>query len=404
MNRFFTKSQTQSLSRPEGKNLSCFTCGLYKNCKSPKMVPYGNFKKGILNIGEAPGEFEDKKGLPWQGRTGRLLQETYKKLGIDLFEDCLNINAVSCRPMDSEGGNRTPSNIEIETCRRFVLSCIKKYNPKIIILLGNVAVQSLIGYRWKKDLGGITKWRGFRIPDRDFKCWICPTLHPSFIERGGPAEQTVWENDLHGIFSLVKTPLPAYVEPEIEVIENLSVIEKIESESAIDYETTGIKPHAPGHRIISAAVSDDENHAFVFLMPLVRGLQRPFLNFLANPAIGKIGQNIKFEQSWSTTYLLQPVENWVWDTMLATHLLDNRDGITGLKFQVYVNFGIVDYDSDIESFLKAEEEKNSNSINRITELLKQPGGKEKLLKYNGLDAVYTMRLAKIQMTDIQLPF
>ena len=60
------------------------------------MAPYGNFKKKILNIGEAPAEFEDSKGIPWQGRTGRLLQEAYKKVGIDLFNDCLNINAVSC--------------------------------------------------------------------------------------------------------------------------------------------------------------------------------------------------------------------------------------------------------------------------------------------------------------------
>lgn len=404
MNRFFTKSQTQSVNRPEGKSLSCFTCGLYKNCKSPKMVPYGNFKKGILNIGEAPGEFEDKKGLPWQGRTGRLLQETYKKLGIDLFEDCLNINSVSCRPMDSSENNRTPSNIEIETCRKFVLSCIDKYKPKVVILLGNVSVQSLIGYRWKKDLSGITKWRGFRIPDRDFNCWICPTLHPSFIERGGPAEMIVWETDLRNIFSIVKTPLPVYNEPHIEIIEDLSVLDKITGDCAIDYETTGIKPHGVGHKIISMAIADSPDHAYVFLMPEVRSKQRPVVNFLANEKIGKIAHNMKFEQSWSRNYLCQPIVNLKWDTMLATHLLDNRDGITGLKFQVYVNFGVPDYDSDIESFLKSTDEKSSNSINRIGELLKQPGGKEKLLKYNGLDAMYTMRLAKIQMTDIVLPF
>lgn len=400
MSRFFTKSQTQSINRPEGKKLSCYTCGLYKNCKSPRMAPYGNFKKKILNIGEAPTEFEDSKGIPWQGRTGRLLQEAYKKVGIDLFNDCLNINAVSCHPKD----NRTPTNIEIETCRRFVLSCIDKYKPEIIVLFGNVAVQSLIGYRWKKSLGGISKWRGWTIPDRDFNCWICPIFHPSFVERGGPAEMTVWMNDLKMIKSLIGTKLPEYVEPEIEIIEKLDVVEALSGDNAIDYETTGIKPHASGHRIVAAAISDNLNHAFAFLMPFTRIMQRPFLNFLADKTIGKIAHNMKFEQSWSINCLRQPVENWVWDTMIGSHVLDNRDGITSLKFQTYVHFGVIDYASDMDSYLRAVDEKNSNSINRIDELLKQPGGAEMLLKYNGLDTIYTNRLAKMQRLDIQLPF
>ena len=54
--------------------------------------------KGILIIGEAPGQVEDRKGLPWQGGTGRLLKRTLEKQGIDLFEDCICVNAVNCRP------------------------------------------------------------------------------------------------------------------------------------------------------------------------------------------------------------------------------------------------------------------------------------------------------------------
>jgi hypothetical protein len=133
-------------------------------------------------------------------------------------------------------------------------------------------------------------------------------------------------------------------------------------------------------------------------------MQRPFLNFLADKTIGKIAHNMKFEQSWSVNCLRQPVENWAWDTMLASHIIDNRDGITSLKFQTYVHFGVIDYASDMDSYLRAVDEKNSNSINRIDELLKQPGGAEMLLKYNGLDTIYTNRLAKMQRSDIQLPF
>jgi hypothetical protein len=90
--------------------------------------------------------------------------------------------------------------------------------------------------------------------------------------------------------------------------------------------------------------------------------------------------------------------------MLASHLLDNRDGVTGLKFQVYTSFGIVDYSSQAEEYLKGGDRKDGNAPNRIYELLKQPGGRELLLHYNGLDTIYTKRLAQIQRADIQLPF
>ena len=79
--RLLTAKQTESKSRPDGKTYSCASCGLYKNALSPKMRAYGEFKKEILNIGEAPGEVEDKRGMPWQGKSGRLLKKVYRRLG-----------------------------------------------------------------------------------------------------------------------------------------------------------------------------------------------------------------------------------------------------------------------------------------------------------------------------------
>ncbi|MBU0847621.1 hypothetical protein KKH23_10585 [Patescibacteria group bacterium] len=160
MEGFFTKKETESISRPNGKILSCASCGLYREVISPRMEPFGNFRKGILNIGEAPGETEDKRGKQWQGKVGRILKRTYRKLGIDLFEDCLNINAINCRPTTKNGNNRTPTPQEIACCRSRVMKTIEEYHPKVIILLGGSAIFSFLGHRWKKDLGGIFKWRG----------------------------------------------------------------------------------------------------------------------------------------------------------------------------------------------------------------------------------------------------
>ena len=407
MEGFFTKKETQSISRPDGKIHSCYACGLYKDCESPRMKPYGNFKKKILNIGEAPGEMEDRNGKPWQGKAGRLLRRTYKSLGIDLFDDCLNINACSCRPTDKGGNNRSPSNFEVGCCRKAVLRIVDEYKPKVIILLGNIALFSLIGHRWKKDLGGITKWRGWSVPDQDFGCWVCPTFHPSFIERSdiNSVEEVIWSQDLEQALSYWEHhPFPKHVEPEIEIIEDLTILNKIKSaEIAFDYETTGLKPHAPGHRIVCVSVADTKDHAYAFMMPGVRNERLPFINLLTNSRIGKIAQNMKFEHTWSKVRLKTEVKMWMWDTMLASHVFDNRAGITNLKFQAYVNFGIVDYASEIAPYLKATDNKDGNALNRINELLAIPGGKEKLLKYCGLDSIYEYRLAKQQESD-QLPF
>jgi len=77
--------------------------------------------------------------------------------------------------------------------------------------------------------------------------------------------------------------------------------------------------------------------------------------------------------------------------------------VTGLKFQTYVNFGVVDYASEVAPYLQAKDN-NGNAINRIMELVGMPGGKEKLLEYCGLDAVYEYRLAMIQQKVMNYNF
>ncbi len=407
MDGFFSRKEVESLSQPTGKRVSCVSCGLYSKCKSPRMEPYGNFRKGILIIGEAPGDHEDRVGKPWQGKAGKLLEHTLQDLGISLFDDCLSTNACSCRPTDEEGRNRIPSLKEIESCRKSKLQLIEEKKPKLIIALGNSALFSLIGHRWKKDYDTINKWRGFRIPDQDYHAWLCPTFHPSYIEREQQQEiETIWLHDLKRAIELLDTPFLEHKEPEIEIITDLKPLLSITNQfSAFDYETTGRKPHAPGHRIVSASVTKTEDHVYAFLMPSTKVDRIPFLTYLLNPTVYKIAQNMKFEDHWSNVRLQTEVVGWNWDTMLVSHILDNRTGVTGLKFQVYVNFGIIDYDSEIAPYLRSVEDKSDNSLNRIMELISTGEGQEKLLHYNGLDSIYEHRLALLQKQIVEpLPF
>ena len=410
MDGFFSKAETASADRPDGKTYSCASCGLSRFVLTPRMAPFGNFHKGILNVGEAPGETEDKKGRQWQGKVGRRLQRAYKRLGVDLFEDCLNINSANCRPTDGKGNNREPTPYEISCCRSRVLKTIALHKPKVIVALGNSAIASLIGHRWKKDLGGISKWRGWTIPDRDLGGWVCPVFHPSFVERAeGQEVETIWEQDLERALGMMDIPFPHFEDerPLIEIDPNPDLIFGRVcaplgdiTPVAIDYETTGLKPHAPGHRVVCAAVAYHDKSASAFMVPTSRKGRESFLRFLANPDIGKMAHNMKFEQAWSVVRLRQSVENWLWDSMLAAHILDNRKGVTGLKFQAYVNFGAVGYESEVEEFLRAKDNKNGNAYNRIMELVEKPGGREKLLMYCGLDALYEYRLAMMQMNKM----
>lgn len=406
MTGFFTKQQTQSTTRPDGKKLTCYSCGLYRDVHSPKMPPFGNFARGIMNIGEAPGETEDLRGKPWQGEAGALLRKTYKELGVDLFEDCININAVNCRPMKADK-NRTPTNYEVDCCRKIVLGAIELYKPKVIVLFGTLAIYSVIGARWKKDLRGIMKWHGWTIPDQNLQAWVCPVFHPSYILRSDKnrAIKTIWEQDLKRAFNL--RAFPKHKEPTITYLKEteLEVLKTIPNQTSVafDYETTGLKPHRKEHKIVCASVAVNEGEVYVFMLPKKRGLKLPFINLLANPYIKKMAHNMKFEETWSYYKLYgQRVKNWGWCSLQAAHILDNRRGTAGLKFQTYVRFGIIDYSSEIEPHLQATDQKNANSVNKVLEFIEVPANAKKLLLYCALDSIYMYRLAVLQKKEMKL--
>jgi len=396
---FFTKKETQSKSRPDGKTYSCYSCGLYKNAKNAKMQPVGEFKKEILIIGSYPTQTDDRENTLWLDKDGRFLKKTLKKFDIDIYEDCLSINAVNCYPADNK-----VTNFEIDSCR-FVMvrKIIMDYQPKVVILLGQDALYSFLGQRTSFSLGDMDKWRGWVIPDKDFKTFVCPVYSPGMVLSNKTVELiTIWENDLEQALKQVSEPWPSFKKPDIHIIDNLEVLDTIQSGVvAFDYETTGLKPQAPGHRIICASVAIDENTVYAFLLKN-RKQSAPFHRLLKNPQVSKMAHNMKFEDTWTTDRLKFDVVNWGWDSMQAAHILDNRQGICGLKFQTYVNFGVVDYSSEITPYLRSA--KGGNEINTIHKLLETPAKTELLLTYCGLDSVYQFRLSVLQQKIMDYDF
>lgn len=379
---------------------SCGACGLHKYCYTPKMVGSGAGEIPVLFLAEAPGRQEDRRGEQLVGSSGQRLSRVLRKCGMELNQG-RKINAVNCRPPD----NRTPTDLEVEACRPMVFDEIAKHPPHVIVPMGGPAIRSLIKHRMigKDKVGGISKWRGYAIPDRDLNAWICPTYHPSFINRErekNPIIERIFEEDIRQAVRLIDKPLPVF-EDERKLVETATDFNEIQRFLknlldvrspliAFDIETTGLKPHAPGHDIYTCSISCGPDTAFAF--PLINRARPLLMRVLRDERIKKIAANMKFEETWCRERLRKTkVAGWIWDTMLAAHVLDNRPGITGLKFQTYVNFGLIDYDSKISHYLEADED-NANSINRIEE-----APLEDLLIYNAMDTLFEYRLAIKQM-------
>lgn len=413
------KSRTSSNRKQSMPKVSVCPCGLEKTCEGPMMAVGGQGRMKILVLAEAPGAEEDRAyardlkakgpkapGRQLIGQAGRRLAEQLELNGIDLYEDCWTYNAVNCRPP----ANATPTSYQIAACRPRVRQVIEQLKPRFILATGMTAVDSLISDRWFDDdgLGGLTRWRGWQAPDQDFKAWICPVWHPSYVlrcERGNNTPQVplYFNRDIQQFANLV------HENPEFPGIDLNGRVEILSSNEDIkrvlrmaskqtrpvffDYETSGLKPHTPDHFIYSLSLCwNTDGCAYSFLM--TPSIEEDCRQFLCSPA-PKIAQNIKFEERWSRSILGTPVNNWVWDTLLASHVEDNRGGISGLKFQIYVKFGIVDYSKEISHYLKSTTE-GDLSLNHI-----QEAPVEKLLEYGGLDSWLGLKLFETQKPHIE---
>ncbi len=409
MSGFFNNIRTEKKSNAISSYTSCGACGLHKKCTSPKMKPYGLGEKGILIIGDAPSSGEDKKGIAMGGDPAKYLANVLKRYGVDMYVDCIKINSIFCYTgYDHDGGSQY-----VNYCRPAVWKYINDLKPKMIILLGNNALLSFLGHRWQERLGGIKRWRGFAIPDRDSNCWVCPTFHPAFVINNSekqPMIEKKFKEDIKQAIQHVRKNIPASVDDRklIEVLEGKELYKRLMSvgkselsEIAIDFETTGLKPDRKGHQIVTCAIAEDEKTCFAFKTPTDKRTLVQLFRLLENPAVRKVMANMKFECSWAKVIWGVDIQGLVWDTMQAAHILDNRGGnekkeagVTGLKFQVYVNFGVVDYNSGVGSFLKSKEDNKLYGANAFNNILE--ANMEEVLIYNGLDSLYELRLANVQ--------
>jgi len=149
---------------------NCQRCKLYSGRKNI-VFGTGNKEASIMFIGEGPGADEDAQGEPFVGKAGKLMDMAFTALGIKR-EEVYIANIVKCRPPS----NRNPEQDEEQACLNYLRNQVILVKPKIIVLLGSVALKNVLGSEY-----GITSSRGKWIEKKGI--YYMPTWHPAALLR-----------------------------------------------------------------------------------------------------------------------------------------------------------------------------------------------------------------------------
>ena len=171
---------------------ACKKCEHLACSRTQTVFGVGNPSADLMFIGEAPGADEDRQGEPFVGRAGQLLTRILKAMNFER-EDVYIANILKCRPdmPPSSFGNRPPTPTEMQTCRPYLVEQIEIIQPSVLVALGAVAVEGLLGTRaTMRELRG--RWHTYNsIP-------LMITYHPAYLLRNqAPSEKRkVWEDML----------------------------------------------------------------------------------------------------------------------------------------------------------------------------------------------------------------
>ena len=187
---WYSKKLTQNISSKNNNLTSldeiikkCKKCNLHKT-RQNTVFGEGDPDSNIMIIGEAPGREEDEVGRPFIGRAGKLLNEFLKS--IDLNRDSVFIaNTIKCRPPE----NRDPETAEINACSNYLDQQINFIKPKVLVLLGKVAANRLLGEDMPMSELRLKK---FFIDKYDIP--IIVFYHPAYILRSPSQKKKVWDD------------------------------------------------------------------------------------------------------------------------------------------------------------------------------------------------------------------
>lgn len=173
------------------KSLTAYNCQKCPRGKARNhiVIDRGNPNSKILIVSERPGDNEDMRGEAFVGRSGELLDKIMASIGLDTNRDLLIVNVVKCKAEI----DRAPSAQEVEACLPYLRQQIELMKPKVILLLGAVALKYLVKDRgdefsMEKEVGHL-----FTAPDYPGIHFMV-LYHPAFLLRDPTKKAVMWEH------------------------------------------------------------------------------------------------------------------------------------------------------------------------------------------------------------------
>lgn len=355
------------------RNPDCRGCPLFSGNSTVCLWGRGKPKHPlVMFVGEAPGEIEDRTGVPFSQNApaGGRLRKLIKMLQLE--DDCYITNAVKCRPPE----NRAPTREELASCQLFLKEELETVRPEFLVLLGVTAIRALTG----DHKASVAAYRGRRAWRIDGMKAIA-TYHPAATLGGRDpgkldyliqdlnrlSESSEWDEEQSGNLEILSgCPRKAPSGPVV----------------SLDLETTGLDWWNPDSRILCAAYATDKKVGTLTPEELPE-----FLELLAARDTILVGHNLKFDLAWLRAKLGFRWTARVWDTMVAAHMLDENDPVLdlgGLSLR-HTPFGV--YWAEVDPLIRK---------GRVLEV-----PPEELRRYCAYDAAATFRLYRIFEREIR---
>lgn len=187
---------SKSLEDIAARVRACSLCPLHAD-RTQAVPGQGNPNPEILFVGEAPGADEDKQGLAFVGRAGKLLTKMIEAMGLSR-EEVFIANVNKCRPPK----NRKPLREEMDACLPYLRQQVAVLKPRVIVALGATAVEGLVPESIEQKISELRgNWLSFEgIP-------LMPTYHPAYLLRNAAMKKPVWE-DLKAVLHHLGRPVP----------------------------------------------------------------------------------------------------------------------------------------------------------------------------------------------------
>jgi len=370
-------------------------------------------KVDILFVGDAPGRTEDQVGYPFAGEAGGEVRAALSKAGID--HSYAVANTVRCRPVDESGNNRAPSVEEVAACSHYIRQDIEQLNPKIVVLVGNLAVQTLGEHPdWKNK--GVGTLKG-QIYEKNGRIHLVTVNPASYVRSNSGPEKRRFYRHIRSAASLLTGEATKWSQKgKIVLLDTLEKVDEAihffmhecDKPVAFDFETQNLNRVAK-NKVATIQLSADPNLAYVFPVDHwdspwktrkeKQHVKRSLARLLASTKVKFpfwIAHNSQFDIAIALrNFRLVRLGKPVVDTQFLAYLQDeNQVGSDDSKKGEFNAFRLKDlarellgfyfYDTDLSDAIAARDGVSGGSLWNLS--------LDRLSEYGGTDAYVTFRL------------